>query len=166
MPAIVDFCWKGGNKGGFPVRAPPAIRKGGFVLCYTPVIMAYLGRRFGLMPSDPEAAAHVEQVLGVVTDAVAEGRLAFHPKDFFASHKTQVDESVPYIKQYGEQRLPKYLAHWEDILKHNPEGQGFMVGGSVTVADLAVYQLPELWSECVATVQPIKFCFKFCFIRH
>ncbi|KAG2423230.1 hypothetical protein HXX76_015486 [Chlamydomonas incerta] len=103
---IMEFVWKGGNA-GFPIRAPPAVRRGDFTLSGTPVVMAYLGRQFGLMPADPEAAAHVEQLLAVVTDGVGEGRLAFHPKDHYASHKTQVAESVPYIKQYGEQRLPK-----------------------------------------------------------
>ncbi|KXZ42755.1 hypothetical protein GPECTOR_120g422 [Gonium pectorale] len=140
MVSIIDFCWKGGNT-GFPVRAPPAIRRGDFVLCGTPVVQAYLGREFGLMPADPRAAAHVEQVLAVVTDGVAEGRLAFHPKDFYASHKTQVEESKPYVKQYGEQRLPKYMQHWEDILRKNEADgeQGFLIGNSLTVADLAVY---------------------------
>ena len=28
-------------------------------------------------------------------------------QDFYASHKTQVEESAPYIEQYGKQRLPK-----------------------------------------------------------
>jgi hypothetical protein len=41
-----------------------------------------------LRPS--EDRAHVDQILAVVTDAVAEGRLAFHPKDFYKSHKIQV----------------------------------------------------------------------------
>ncbi|EFJ44478.1 hypothetical protein VOLCADRAFT_95137 [Volvox carteri f. nagariensis] len=150
MQSVIDFTWKGGNT-GFPVRAPPAIRRGDFVLSNTPVVMAYLGRQFGLMPDGLEDAAHVEQVLAVVTDAVAEGRLAFHPKDFYASHKTQVEESKPYIKQYGESRLPKYLQYWEALLEGNPDPQasrklagsssfpGFLIGGSVTVADLAVY---------------------------
>jgi glutathione S-transferase len=51
----------------------------------------------------------VDQILAVVTDAVAEGRLAFHPKDFYKSHKMQVEESKPYIEQYGSERLPKYM---------------------------------------------------------
>ncbi|GFR48365.1 hypothetical protein Agub_g10255, partial [Astrephomene gubernaculifera] len=138
--AVMDFCWKGGNS-GFPVRAPPAVRKGDFVLSNTPVIMAYLGREFGLMPSDPRDAAHVEQLLQVVTDGVAEGRLAFHPKDFYASHKQQVAESQPYIRQYGEQRLPRYLGFWEQVLERNPcQEQGFLLGDRLSVADLAVYQ--------------------------
>ncbi|KAG2423229.1 hypothetical protein HXX76_015486 [Chlamydomonas incerta] len=136
---IMEFVWKGGNA-GFPIRAPPAVRRGDFTLSGTPVVMAYLGRQFGLMPADPEAAAHVEQLLAVVTDGVGEGRLAFHPKDHYASHKTQVAESVPYIKQYGEQRLPKYLAYWEEVLSKNPTRSGFLVGADISVADLAVYQ--------------------------
>lgn len=31
-----------------------------------------------------EDRAHVDQILAVVVDAVAEGRLAFHPKSFYA----------------------------------------------------------------------------------
>jgi hypothetical protein len=51
----------------------------------------------------------VDQILAVVTDAVADGRLAFHPKDFYKTHKIQVEESKPYIVQYGTERLPKYM---------------------------------------------------------
>ena len=43
-------------------------------------IQAYLGRKFGLMPDSVEDQAFVESLLNVCTDAVAEGRLAFHPK--------------------------------------------------------------------------------------
>lgn len=32
------------------------------------------------MPESLEDQAHVDQILAIVTDAVAEGRLAFHPK--------------------------------------------------------------------------------------
>ncbi|PNW87542.1 hypothetical protein CHLRE_02g142200v5 [Chlamydomonas reinhardtii] len=139
LAGIVEWVWKGGNT-GFPVRAPPAVRRGDFTLSGTPVLMAYLGRQFGLMPTDPEEAAHVEQLLAVVTDGVGEGRLAFHPKDFYASHKTQVEESAPYIEQYGKQRLPKYMSYWEEVLTKNPHQSGFLVGKDISVADLAVYQ--------------------------
>lgn len=52
--------------------------------------MNYLNKVFGWGPHDLESQAHIEQILAVVADAVADGRLAFHPKDFYASHKTQV----------------------------------------------------------------------------
>jgi hypothetical protein len=62
-----------------------------------------------------EDRAHVRQCLAVVTDGVAEGRLAFHPKDFYKSHKQQVAESAPYIEQYGSERLPKYMQVCERV---------------------------------------------------
>lgn len=52
--------------------------------------MNYLNKEFGWGPQDLESQAHIEQTLAVVTDAVAEGRLAFHPKDFYKTHKMQV----------------------------------------------------------------------------
>jgi glutathione S-transferase len=52
--------------------------------------MSYLNTKFGWGPADAESRAHIDQILAVVTDGVAEGRLAFHPKDFYASHQTQV----------------------------------------------------------------------------
>lgn len=60
-----------------------------------------------LLPA--EERAHVDQILAIVVDAVAEGRLAFHPKDFYKTHKMQVEESKPYVVQYGNERLPKYM---------------------------------------------------------
>lgn len=59
--------------------------------------MNYLNKLFEWDPQDPESQAHMEQILAVVTDAVAEGRLAFHPKDFYASHKTQVKLQGPCL---------------------------------------------------------------------
>jgi hypothetical protein len=51
---VADFVWKGGNT-GFPITAPPAIKRGEFVLCATPVIMRYLNTQFGWDPASPGA---------------------------------------------------------------------------------------------------------------
>ncbi len=53
--AVLDFVWMGGNK-DFPITAPPAIKKGDFVLCNTPVVMSYLNTQFGW---DPESGGRV-----------------------------------------------------------------------------------------------------------
>ena len=69
----------------------------------------------------------------ILSDAVAEGRLAFHPRDFYASHRTQSDACGPYIEQYGGTRLPKYYAYLEACLEWNakayPAGSGGGAGG-------------------------------------
>jgi hypothetical protein len=64
--------------------------------------MNYLNTKFGWGPADAESRAHIEQILAVVTDAVAEGRLAFHPKDFYASHKLQVGSSSSSSNSSGK----------------------------------------------------------------
>jgi hypothetical protein len=63
-----------------------------FVLDNTPAVCSYLNWLFGWDAGlSREQAAKVDQILSVVlSDAVGEGRLAFHPRNFYASHKTQV----------------------------------------------------------------------------
>ncbi|KAF5829064.1 hypothetical protein DUNSADRAFT_16621 [Dunaliella salina] len=119
--SIVDHVFeKGTAEGSFPIRAPPAIQKGDFKMCNTPAIMLYLGKVFGLCPSKLEDEAHVNQVLNVVvSDAVSEGRLAFHPVDFYATHK-----------------VGSFI---EAVLKSNKCGPNFLVGSELSVADLATY---------------------------
>ena len=51
-----------GEADGFPVFAPPIIKKGDFVLSSTPVILEYLGKEFDMLPQDTMDAAHAMQV--------------------------------------------------------------------------------------------------------
>lgn len=60
-------------------------------------------------------------------------------QDFYASHKLQVEESKPYIEQYGSQRLPKYMQYVEDVLQYN--NGDYLMGAQFTVADISVYHL-------------------------
>eukprot|EP00803_Ostreobium_quekettii_P004045 evm.model.scf_373.2 EVM.evm.TU.scf_373.2 scf_373:16611-19768(+) len=137
MDAVIAYFYRGGQTSGLPACSPPAIQKGDFSLCNTPAIMSYLGKAFGMGPATKEGEAHVDQILAIVTDAISEGRLAYHPKDFYASHKTQVEESKPYIAQYVAKRVPKYMSYFESVLAHS--GKGFFVGDSITAADIAVF---------------------------
>lgn len=54
-----------GEHDGFPVRAPPVIQRGDFVLSQTPAILQYLGKELGMYPEGgPEEEAHAVQVRG------------------------------------------------------------------------------------------------------
>ncbi|GBF93001.1 hypothetical protein Rsub_05837 [Raphidocelis subcapitata] len=138
--AVVDFCFTrpppGAPLAHAPVRAPPVLARGGgggpggggagFALCNTPAICSYLNGVFGWAEAlTPEQRARVDQILSVIlSDAVGEGRLAFHPVKFYGSHAEQVEESKPYIAEYGTQRLPKYVQFLEDCLRWNEGGEG------------------------------------------
>ena len=50
-----------GEAEGFPVIAPPIIKKGDFVMCSTPAILQYLGKEFDMCPSESDEA-HAMQV--------------------------------------------------------------------------------------------------------
>jgi glutathione S-transferase len=39
--------------------------------------------------------------------------------------------------------MPKYLAWFEHILAHNPEGERHLVGAAATYADLSLFQMIE-----------------------
>lgn len=39
-----------------------------------------------------------------------------------------MEESKPYVVQYGTQRLPKYMKYFEEVLAKNPHGNGGQVG--------------------------------------
>lgn len=133
----------------FPVRAPPAISRGDFWLCNTPAVLSYLNTEFGWDPPTREGRAHVLEVLEVIlSDAVSEGRLPFHPKSWYGSHKLpeNCDENcAPYITEYGERRMPKYLDFLGAALAHgakqggNSDGGPFLLGGRLTVADLTAW---------------------------
>jgi hypothetical protein len=58
------------------------------------VICSYLNKVFGWGPPDVHSQAHIEQILAVVADGVGDGRLAFHPVNFYASHKTQASSGL------------------------------------------------------------------------
>ncbi|CAM9876603.1 unnamed protein product [Lampetra planeri] len=138
----------------YPALAPPLIRKGSFTLSQTPVICRYLGRRLGLWPQSEEDEWHADQVNATIHDFIAEGRLAFHGKDFHASYFTQQEETKPYIEKFVKERLLRFLGHFEATLKANDGGQGFLVGDSLTYVDLALLhalrataaQFPEEWA--------------------
>ncbi|KAL3846871.1 hypothetical protein ACJMK2_017824 [Sinanodonta woodiana] len=142
-----------GELGGFPVLAPPVIKKGNFQMCQTPAICRYLGKEFGLYPENPVDEAHADQVNLTIHDYIAEGRLAFHGMNHTASYYTQMEETKPYIERFVKDRLPRFLKHFETTLVANNAGKGFLFGDRLTYVDLALLhvlrateaQFPEAW---------------------
>lgn len=140
--SVAKFVYGGGNS-GFPIFAPPVIKRGDFVLSSTPAIMRYLGKQLGLFPKTAEDEAHADSTMELVSDFITEGRLVFHPKCFTASYYEQVEEAKPYIAWFEEQRIGKFLNHFEKLLKHNESKNtsGYVIGDSLTYVDVAVYHV-------------------------
>ena len=97
-----------GEKPGFPVRAPPIIQRGDFVMCQTPAIMMYLGKKFDLFPEGgPEEEAHASQILLTIHDYHFEGNMSCHPVELHASAITQMEEGKVAQKNFCKERMHK-----------------------------------------------------------
>jgi len=134
--SVTHFVHGGGNT-GFPVFAPPVIKRGDFVLSQTPTILRYLGKQFGLYPENPEDEAHADALMGFLTDFVAEGRLVFHPKCFTASYYEQIEEAKGHVAWFEEHRLPKFLSYLEKVLARSESG--WAVGQKMTYVDIGLF---------------------------
>lgn len=151
---IIDYFWKNLDLQPTPVLAPPAIRKGTFVLSQTAVCAKHLAVEFGMYPSDLKDASHAEQIVATVHEFIAEGRMAFHPVKNTMSYHEQKEEAKPYIEAFKKERLPRYLAHFERCINSNTNS-GFFVGAALTYVDLQVMvmlqvtksQFPDAWEE-------------------
>lgn len=157
-----------GEAGIFPSFAPPVLQKGSFYLSSTPAICKYLGKKFGLFPDSEEDQLHAEQVNNAIHDYIAEGRLAFHGINHTASYFGQEKETQVYIDRFIAERLPKWLKHFEAVLRYNKGGSGFLVGDKLTYADLALLhvlrateaQFPEAWKAATADYAKLLDAFK------
>jgi glutathione S-transferase len=153
---------RGGENAGFPVFAPPIIKRGEFVLSQTPAIMKYLGKEFGFFTTNNEDEAHADSMMAFLTDFIAEGRLVFHSKGFTKSYYEQVEEVKPTVHWFQTERLPQFLKYLNSVLDFNAKlhPEGYLIGNSLTYVDVALFhvleaaasQFPEDYSTTVAAL--------------
>lgn len=91
-------------------------------------IAMYLGRKFGLYPSDPEEAFKVDEIIFLIQDNLKAALKVRYAKP---------EEKEELMKEYKEVQSPKFNGFYERMLKEN--GTGYFVGDKITIADLAIY---------------------------
>ncbi|KAL3831846.1 hypothetical protein ACJMK2_023545 [Sinanodonta woodiana] len=142
-----------GKIGGYPVLFPPVIKHGDLVLAQTQVICQYLAEQFDMLPGKPENRYHAEQLNATILDCITEGYNSYHGAKPGVSHKEQKEEAQRYIDRFAKERLPRYLKNFEQSLKANKGGSGFLFGDKITHSDLILFhmleavkfQLPEVY---------------------
>jgi glutathione S-transferase len=134
---VAKFVFQGGNT-DFPAFAPPIIKKGDFVLSQTSSILRYLGGEFGLVPENKIDAAHADVVCQTAMDFIAEGRLAFHPKEPRASYYTQIEEAKVEVEKFVAERLARWLNYFEKVAAQSTTGY---MAGTFSYADLSVFHV-------------------------
>ena len=123
--------------------APPFLRDGTVIVSHTAAILLYLGGRIGLAPTDEDGRLWTHQLQLTITDLVAEVYNSHHPIDEDKWFHEQREEAVARAAVFRRDRLPKFLGWFERVLAANPAGAGHLVGGSVSYADLSLFQIVE-----------------------
>ncbi len=126
-----------------PPFAAPFLKDGEFLIGQTAAILLYLGDRHGLAPRDEAKRLWVHQIQLTVADFVGEVHDTHHPLGADLYYEEQKAEALRRARHFREERIPKYLTWFEQILTRNLEGDKNLVGQRVSYADLSLFQLVE-----------------------
>jgi glutathione S-transferase len=126
-----------------PPFAPPFLKDGETIIGQTAAILLYLGARHDLAPKDPTGGLWTQQIQLTIADFVAEAHDTHHPIGVELYYEDQKEEALRRSAEFRKSRIPKFLDWFETILSHNPGRGGYLVGSSVTYADLSLFQVVE-----------------------
>jgi len=124
----LSFEQLGARRSEFAFGQLPAYVDGDLHLVQTQAITRYLGRKHKLYGANDKEAALI--------DVVAEGYVDLITDTFKTIFGPDFDTNSP---KFAEGNLTKHLTHLSAILEKNNKGEGFYVGNSLSIADLAAY---------------------------
>lgn len=118
-----------------PFAALPVLHlDSGEQLAQADAILRYAGKLSGLYPKDDDLAAmRVDMWLGAEEDVMGEIRPTVYEKN--------EEKKMAMRKVLREETLPKWLGIFDKQIDTN--GTGFLVGSSMTVADLKLFGIME-----------------------
>lgn len=120
--------------GALPVWEEPD----GFALAQSAAIASHVARTHGLLGKSEREAAQCEQMLGAYEDVRAELRKL---TSVAPEGRTALREELASVF------LPRWFGYFDRLLRANPAGSGFLVGASLTLADVALWYLVELCQD-------------------
>lgn len=136
--ALLEDMAARGGRGPF---APPYLEIDGITIAQVADILLYLGDRHDLAPSNIADRYWIHQLQLTIADLVAEVHAVHHPVDPGAYYDEQKTEARRSAAQFREERLPKFLAHFEAASAANA-GE-WLIDGRWTYADTSLFQIVE-----------------------
>jgi len=121
--------------------APPFLVDGDIVVGQTAAILLYLGPRLGLAGAGEADALWTHQLQLTIADAVAEAHDTHHPLAAGKYYEDQREAALERAASFRDERVPKFLQWFEQVLERNRAGDVHLVGESLTYADLSLFQL-------------------------
>ena len=126
-----------------PPFAAPFLKDGETIIGQTAAILLYLGARHNLAPKDPAGGLWTHQIQLTIADFVGEAHDTHHPIGVELYYEDQREEALRRSAEFRKSRIPKFLDWFETILSRNPGRGGYLVGSSLTYADLSLFQVVE-----------------------
>jgi len=136
--------------------APPYLELNGLVIAQVANILMYLGERHDLAPSNMADRLWLNQLQLTVADLVAEVHNVHHPVAMMDYYDDQKPEAARAAKQFREERLPKFLGHFEDAAQANPGD--WLIDHRWSYADTSLFQIVEglryMFPQRMKTLEP------------
>jgi glutathione S-transferase len=139
VPALQRFLE--GRDVARPPFAPPFLKAGRQLIGQTANILLFLGPRLGLVPRDDAGRLWVHQLQLTMADLVSEVHDTHHPLASGAYYAQQKAAARRRSKDFIANRLPKFLGYFERVIARNAASGPWMVGRSLSYADLSMAQL-------------------------
>ena len=121
--------------------APPILRAGRLLIAQTAAILQYLGPPLALVPKADAARLWAHQLQLTIADLVGEAHDVHHPIASGLYYHQQKREALRRSADFRNERLPKFLGYFEDLLRSNPAGDRHLVGRSLSYVDLSLFQV-------------------------
>mmetsp|Transcript_46869 Transcript_46869/g.74856 ORF Transcript_46869/g.74856 Transcript_46869/m.74856 type:complete len:245 (-) Transcript_46869:2-736(-) len=137
--------------GELPFGQFPTLTLDGKVYAQTYSIAKYAAKLAGLSASDPLDALAVESVV----DAIEDVRSKFAPIRYM---QITAEMKLEKYTELFDTTLPPLLSNFERILSKNTAGDGYMVGNTFTLADVAVFYMCDLltFPSCEVQLQSVE----------
>jgi glutathione S-transferase len=136
--------------------APPYLELDGLVIAQVANILMYLGERHDLAPSAMADRLWLNQLQLTIADLVAEVHNVHHPVAMMDYYDDQKPEAARAAKQFREERLRKYLGHFENAAQANPGD--WLIDHKWSYADTSLFQLVEglryMFPKRMKTLEP------------
>jgi glutathione S-transferase len=127
-----------GKQAGAQPFAPPFLKAGRMVIAQTATILAYLGPHLGLVPGGQSAEIYAQQLQATVTDFIAEVHDTHHPIAASQYYEQQRAAARKRTEAFREERVPKYLGYFENVLER---GNGRQALSRHSYVDLSLFQV-------------------------
>ena len=128
---------RGARDGALPF-APPFLKAGRLVIAQTATILAYLGPHLGLVPGGQTAELYAQQLQQTISDFVVEIHDTHHPIASSEYYERQRAAARKRAYTFREERLPKFLGYFENVLER---GNGRQALSRHSYVDLSLFQL-------------------------